>query len=75
MLGHGKRALRRENEQLRQALLEQWLDAHAEHCTNEYPHSGTCHWQPPQVLGDPVRLLRLYGYGLEEPVGFDDDGA
>ncbi len=47
---------KRENELLRVALLEQWLDAHADHCCERWPHPGICHWPPPPVLGDPVRL-------------------
>lgn len=75
MLRHGKEALRREIAVLRRELLEQWLSAHADHCTNEYPHAGDCHWPPPAVLGDPVGLMRLCGYDREEPFGFRDDGA
>jgi hypothetical protein len=62
MLGHGKRALRREIKQLRKELLKQWLDAHADHCTNEYPHDGDCHWPPPIVLGELPKQGRGDGF-------------
>lgn len=40
--------------ELYEAAQEQWLDSHAEHCTNMTDdcgnHSGECHWPRPGVL-------------------------
>lgn len=53
---HGKQAelqqLRQENEQLRQALEEQWEANHFEHCGRDWPHptGRVCHWPRPEIL-------------------------
>jgi hypothetical protein len=67
--------LERENELLRGALVEQWLDAHGDHCCERWPHPDICHWPPPPVLGDPVRLSSLVLGHRKDPLSLGDDGA
>jgi hypothetical protein len=43
--------LRRENQALRDELWRQWLDNHAEHCGEPWPHEGRCGWPLPPELG------------------------
>lgn len=60
--GHGERTLEelnKENDDLQDALLKQWLDAHSEHCRWEWPHADVCCWPPPSVLRIPVELGSL----------------
>lgn len=33
-----------------EALEHEWFYNHAEHCRNEWPHSGMCHWPQPAAL-------------------------
>lgn len=42
--------LRGQVTMLRDELRNQWLDNHAEHCRNEWPHEGICHWPLPAAL-------------------------
>jgi hypothetical protein len=42
-------------EALIRALAEQWSYAHAENCTNQWPHPGACHWPlPPELTAEDV---------------------
>jgi len=50
-------ACRAENARLtaalagaREELLNQWVYNHAEHCGNDWPHEGICHWPQPEIL-------------------------
>ncbi len=49
---HVRRELEHENVELRAALLEQWEEAHFDHC-GRLPHAEGqhCMWPPPVVLG------------------------
>lgn len=50
-----------EIEELRRELFRQWELNHSEHCENNWPHPGDCHWPPPKVLRHPVPLSGLSG--------------
>lgn len=48
-------------EELVAELWEQWRENHSEHCTNDWPHEGICHWQLPKVLQDQEALKHECG--------------
>jgi hypothetical protein len=56
---------------LRQELELQWDYNHAEHCTNEWPHRGDCHWPRPRLLdaepGSPAATFDERVPYLREP--------
>jgi hypothetical protein len=70
-----KARLEAENSKLRAALIEQWLDAHADHCCETWPHPGECHWPAPAVLGDSTRFHNLWPGEREDSFGLSDDGS
>ena len=40
-------------EEASEALMDQWLSNHAEHCGVRgppWPHAGMCHWPMPEIL-------------------------
>lgn len=47
--------LKDENRRLRERLLDEWGQNHAEHCTNvEHTPGQTCYWPMPEELRDYV---------------------
>jgi len=41
---------KRENAALCSELENQWEYNHSEHCANNWPHEGDCHWPRPAIL-------------------------
>lgn len=42
--------LRERVRALTEALEEEWLSNHSEHCMFKWPHDGQCHWLRPAAL-------------------------
>jgi DNA repair exonuclease SbcCD ATPase subunit len=48
-----KETIAAENAALRSELENQWEYNHSEHCANNWPHEGDCHWPRPAILDSP----------------------
>lgn len=42
--------LRGRIAELEAALMKEWQVNHSEHCQNQWPHDGVCHWPMPDCL-------------------------
>jgi hypothetical protein len=57
-------------EEASEALMDQWLSNHAEHCGKRgppWPHNGMCHWPMPEIL-IRLRALKEQPYDIKKAI-------